>query len=166
MISGHNAGPAGSLGRLARFRDGFRGCLNRWSDALFELADAVLSTDDPVPSLMRLCLEPEFRRGHGSLYQGLSSGRVDTDRLRELLVAHRPQGWPLVFAVDASTVERCDAETAPQRGYYPSKHSAGQPIVRRRSPSRHSAEPVRTAWQRGGRSHPNASNQNATPSVG
>ena len=44
---------------------------------------------------------------------------------------HRPSGWPLVFAVDASTWPRCDAETSPQRGYYysASKHSAGQPIV-------------------------------------
>jgi len=37
----------------------------------------------------------------------------------------------LVFAVDASTWDRCDAECSPQRGFYysASKHSAGQPIV-------------------------------------
>jgi hypothetical protein len=36
-----------------------------------------------------------------------------------------------VFAVDASTWDRCDAETSPERGFYysASKHSAGQPIV-------------------------------------
>jgi hypothetical protein len=36
-----------------------------------------------------------------------------------------------VFAVDASTMERCEAETSPERGFYyhASKHSAGQPIV-------------------------------------
>jgi hypothetical protein len=36
-----------------------------------------------------------------------------------------------VFAVDASTWPRCDAETSPERGFYyhPSRHSAGQPIV-------------------------------------
>ncbi len=41
------------------------------------------------------------------------------------------QGWPLVFAVDASTWDRCDAECSPERGFYysASKHSAGQPIV-------------------------------------
>lgn len=77
MISVHDGGPVGSLGELARFRDGFRRCLACWGDALFELADAVLSTDGPVSSLVRLCLEPEFQRGHGSLYQGLSAGRVD-----------------------------------------------------------------------------------------
>ncbi len=39
--------------------------------------------------------------------------------------------WPAVFAVDASTWERCDAECSPERGFYysASKHSAGQPIV-------------------------------------
>ena len=48
-----------------------------------------------------------------------------------LLVSHRPADWPLVLAVDASTFERCDAETSPERGFYhsASKHSAGQPIV-------------------------------------
>ena len=42
-----------------------------------------------------------------------------------------PADWPLVFAVDASTWDRCDAECSPERGFYysASKHSAGQPIV-------------------------------------
>src|ERR1019366_3237439 len=49
----------------------------------------------------------------------------------DLLVAHRPTRWPAVFAVDASTWARCDAETSPERGFYysASKHWAGQPIV-------------------------------------
>lgn len=51
--------------------------------------------------------------------------------MRDLLVAHRPTHWPLVFAVDATTWPRCDAETSPERGFYysASTHSAGQPIV-------------------------------------
>lgn len=51
--------------------------------------------------------------------------------MRDLLAAHRPLDWPLVFAVDASTWPRCDAETSAERGFYylPSTHSAGQPIV-------------------------------------
>ena len=78
-----------------------------------------------------LSLEPEFRRSHGSLYKALERGRIDEDRLRALLVAQRPASWPLVFAVDASTWDRCDAECSPERGFYysASKHSAGQPIV-------------------------------------
>ena len=78
-----------------------------------------------------LSLEPEFRRSHGSLYKSLADGDVDDVRLRQLLVEHRPKEWPLVFAVDASTWDRCDAECSPERGFYysASKHSAGQPIV-------------------------------------
>lgn len=131
MISVHDAGRAGAVRALAGFREGLYRCVTRWGDSLFELADAVLCAPGPVTSLVRLCVEPEFSRGHGSLYQALAAGRVDVERLRDLLVAHRPAGWPPVFAVDASTVERCDAETSPQRGFYyhPSKHSAGQPIV-------------------------------------
>jgi DDE superfamily endonuclease len=84
-----------------------------------------------VASVPALSLEPVFRRSHGSLYKALERGRIDEDRLRRLLVEHRPAAWPLVFAVDASTWDRCDAECSPERGYYysASKHSAGQPIV-------------------------------------
>jgi hypothetical protein len=131
MISVHDVGPAGAFGELVGFREEFLRCLPARPAALFELVDAVLCAQGPVSSLVRLSLEPEFRRGHGSLYDALANGRVDAERLRDLLAARRPADWPLVFAVDESTVERCDAETSPQRGFYyhPSKHSAGQPIV-------------------------------------
>jgi hypothetical protein len=105
--------------------------LTRWGDVLFELCDATLCSPTPVGSVPSLSLEPVFRRSHGSLYKALARGRIDEDRLRRLLVANRPQGWPMVFAVDSSTFDRSDAETSPERGYYysASKHSAGQPIV-------------------------------------
>jgi hypothetical protein len=76
-------------------------------------------------------LEPVFRRSHGSLYKALALGEIDGERVSRLLVEHRPEHGPLVFAVDASTWERCDAECSPERGFYhsASKHSAGQPIV-------------------------------------
>jgi hypothetical protein len=124
------AGP-GALRQLVEFRKGLHRCCWRWGDALFELADATLCAPAPVASVPALSLEPVFRRSHGSLYKALDRGRIDEDRLRRLLVFHRPQGWPLVFAVDASTWDRCDAECSPERGYYysASKHSAGQPIV-------------------------------------
>jgi DDE superfamily endonuclease len=116
---------------LVEFRQGFFACLTRWADALFELTDALLCVAGPVTSLPQLSLEPEFSRSHGSLYKALDEGAVDEEALRRLLVAHRPKDWPLVFAVDASTVERCDAECSPERGFYysASRHSAGQPIV-------------------------------------
>ena len=120
-------------GTLRSFRVGLYGCLTGWADTLFELCDAVVCSPAAVRSVPSLSLEPVFRRGHGSLYKALDRGGIDTDRLRQLLVAHLPDpgGGPRVFAVDASTWDRCDAETSPERGFYysASKHSAGQPIV-------------------------------------
>ena len=116
---------------LGGFRSSFHRCLAPWGDALFELCDAVLCSPAPVGSVPSLSLEPEFRRSHGSLYKALADGDVDSARLRELLVEHRPAAWSLVFAADASTWDRCDAECNPERGFHysASKHSAGQPIV-------------------------------------
>ena len=116
---------------LRNFRTGFYGCLTGWPDAAFELTDAMLCSPSPVASVPTLSLEPAFRRSHGSLYKALDRGEVDDQALRDLLVDNRPRAWPLVFAVDASTWARCDAETSPERGfcYSASKHSAGQPIV-------------------------------------
>jgi len=116
---------------LTGFRRSLYQCLSPWRDALFELCDAALCSPTPVGSVPSLSLEPEFRRSHGSLYKALAEGDVDDGRLRELLVECRPKDWPLVFAVDASTWARCDAECSPERGFHysASKHSAGQPIV-------------------------------------
>jgi hypothetical protein len=116
---------------LIDFRRSFHRCLSPWGDALFELCDAALCSSASVASVPSLSLEPEFRRSHGSLYKSLAEGHIDEARLRQLLVEHRPKEWPLVFAVDASTWDRCDAECSPERGfcYSASKHSAGQPIV-------------------------------------
>jgi hypothetical protein len=116
---------------LIGFRADLRNCLTRWGDALFELCDATLCAPAPVGSVPSLSLEPVFRRSHGSLYKALTRGQIDIAALRRLLVDHRPSDWPLVFAVDASTWDRCDAECSPERGFHysASKHSAGQPIV-------------------------------------
>jgi hypothetical protein len=123
--------PDEAAAELIDFRRSFHQCLAPWGDALFELCDAALCSSAPVGSVPSLSLEPEFRRSHGSLYKSLADGDVDDVRLRQLLVEHRPKEWPLVFAVDASTWDRCDAECSPERGFYysASKHSAGQPIV-------------------------------------
>jgi len=122
---------SGGLAALVEFRHELHGCFTRWGDALFELTDAVLCSPTPVGSVPSLSLEPAFTRSHGSLYKALADGRIDEDRLRRLLVAHRPLAEQTVFAVDASTWARCDAECSPGRGFHysASKHSAGQPIV-------------------------------------
>ena len=130
MTNWPRAAPVADAALIA-FRTGLYGCFTRWADALFELCDAVLCSPAPVGSVPALSLEPVFRRSHGSLYKALARGRIDTERLGSALLAHRPADWPPVFAVDASTWARCDAETSPERGFYysASKHSAGQPIV-------------------------------------
>ena len=119
------------MAALVGFRADLYSCLTGSCDALFELCDAVLCSPSPVASVPSLSLEPVFRRGHGSLYKALNLGGIDTGRLRRLSIANLPERWPLVFAVDASTWDRCDAECSPERGFYysASKHSAGQPIV-------------------------------------
>jgi DDE superfamily endonuclease len=116
---------------LHNFRHSLYECLHRRGDALFELADAIL-TADAVPSPVHLSLQVSHRRGWGSLYAALDRGRIDAEALRRLL-AHYPLAGSEtpVYAVDASVWPRCDAECSPERGYYyhPSRHSAGQPIV-------------------------------------
>ena len=119
---------------LRAFRRSFYECFHRRSDALFELADAILSADGIAPSPAHLSLEASHRRGWGSLYAALDRGRIDDEALRKLLARHPlagAEGEPFVYAVDTSVWDRCDAETSPERGYYyhPSRHSSGQPIV-------------------------------------
>jgi hypothetical protein len=118
------------LAQLRAFRAGLHACCTRRADALFELGDALLCAE-AFPSLPHLSLEPVHRRGWGSTYAALADGRIDTERLRDLLVGSLPPTDPLVFAVDVTTWPRCDAECSPKRGYYyhPSRHSAGQPII-------------------------------------
>jgi hypothetical protein len=123
--------PPVALARLHAFRAALHACCTRRADALVDLADALLSAQGPVASLPHLSLEPAHRRGWGSLYAALACGRIDAERLRDLLAGCRPPADPLVFAVDVTTWPRCDAECSPERGlyYHPSRHSAGQPIV-------------------------------------
>ncbi len=115
---------------LSDFRDDFYACLYRRADALFELADAVL-TAGPVASPVHLSGEPVHRRGWGSLYAALVHGRLDETGLRALLAGQPLADGQPVYAVDCSVWSRCDAAASPERGCYdhPSRHSAGQPIV-------------------------------------
>jgi len=121
-----NSGPAPTddpTESLKAFRTELRGCFPRWGDALFDLCDAVLCSASPITSLPYLSLEAEFTRSHGSLYKSLDLGLIDEERLRQLLAVYRPVDWPDVFAVDASTWPRVDAETSPERGFC---HSASK----------------------------------------
>ena len=79
------------LDRLRGFRQSLYECLDARADALSGLADTVLCADHAVTSLVQLCLEPEFTRGHGALYDALSAGRISEEKLFSLLAAELPQ---------------------------------------------------------------------------
>ncbi|WP_446220658.1 NF041680 family putative transposase [Micromonospora sp. IBHARD004] len=103
---------------LAGLRRDFYQCLTRRADVLFELTDAVLCADGPVHSLVDLTLTAEHRRGHGALYDGLNSGRIDIGRLRTTLAGlplPRTADGRIVLAVDVSNWLRPDASTAADR---------------------------------------------------
>ena len=102
---------------LRAFRRSFYECFHRRRDALFELAEAIL-TAEVIPSPVHLSLQPSHRRGWGSLYDALSRGRIDAQALRRLLAGHPLAGSQTpVYAVDVSVWDRCDAECSPERGF-------------------------------------------------
>ena len=78
---------------LREFRARLYGCLTSRPDASFELIDAILCADHAVTSLVQLSLVPEFRRGHGALYDALAAGQIDEEAFAALLTATLP---PLV----------------------------------------------------------------------
>ncbi|MFE3205705.1 NF041680 family putative transposase [Embleya sp. NPDC059237] len=106
------------LSELSSFRARFHDCLETRADALFELADAVICTDRPVTSLVELSLASVFRRGRGALYDALANGRVDEERMRDLLADRLPTDGPLMFGVDATAFPRPNAECSPDRGHH------------------------------------------------
>jgi len=109
--------PPTGLDDLVGFRRGLYGCLTGWADALFELCDALVCRPGRAESLPALSLEPECRRGHGSVYAALSAGGIDVDRLRTLLLGTVPPGRDgLVWvAGDVSGWPRPAAVCSPER---------------------------------------------------
>lgn len=72
VISGGSDDPAASRA----YRGSFYACLSRRADALFELADAIL-TGGGVHSPSHLSLVPIHRRGWGSLYAAMGKGTLN-----------------------------------------------------------------------------------------
>jgi hypothetical protein len=90
---------------LRTFRRSFYECFHRRRDALFELADAILTADGAAPSPAHLSLQASHRRGWGSLYAALDRGHIDEKALRKLLARHplpSAEGKTPVYAVDVS----------------------------------------------------------------
>lgn len=117
---------------LVRFRGDLYGCFSRRADALFELSDALLCADGPVLSPVQLSVEPQFRRGHGMVYDALASGRVDGARLRRLLTsvaAPARDGEPLMFGIDVTPLPRPDARYADQLSMVQVRGAGGDRFV-------------------------------------
>jgi DDE superfamily endonuclease len=117
---------------LRRLRARMYECFSRRADALFELGDALLCAAGPVLSPVELSLEPEFRRGHGSVYDALAGGRVDGARLRRVLtgvVAPARAGEPLMFGVDVSPIARPDARYVDQLSMVQVRGAGGDRFV-------------------------------------
>jgi hypothetical protein len=119
-----------ALATLRAFRVALYAACGRRRDALFDVCDTLLTTGT-VASFPSLSLQPQHRRGWGSLYDALREGAVDAATMESLLAAHPLANGESIYAVDASVWMRCDAETSPGRAiyYHPSRHSAGQPVV-------------------------------------
>ncbi len=79
--------PPSPVAQLRAFRAELHACCTRRADALFELGDALLSAE---AFLAHLSLEAVHRRGWGSTDDALASGRIDAERLRDLLAECLP----------------------------------------------------------------------------
>jgi hypothetical protein len=64
------------LTTLKTFRHEVSGMMKRAKDALFNLADALL-TEEQATSLVELSLLPHFERKWFSIYKALEDGKID-----------------------------------------------------------------------------------------
>ena len=122
---------------LAGFRAELYGSFVRARDALFEVGDA-LASHPAARSFVELSQAACCQRRWPSLYEALEDGRIDPEALRRTFVRHLPPaeaGGRLVLGVDARSISRPDARTAPDRTLV---HVADVP---------RGAAPVRPGWQ-------------------
>ena len=92
-------------------------CFTRAADALFDLADALL-TDVGAGSLIELSQAACFRRGWPSLYAALEDGQIDHAALIRVfteLLPQRMRGTRLVLGLDTSSILRPQAHTSNDR---------------------------------------------------
>jgi hypothetical protein len=109
-----------NLNIVRDFRQQAYTCMEGRADALFHLCDALL-TETQARSLPELSHSPFFDRQWTSVYAALRDGKIDIEELRGLCVrsvlADLPEDAPVWIAVDATPVERPEAETSEDRGY-------------------------------------------------
>jgi DDE superfamily endonuclease len=118
-----------NFNRLKEIRQQLYACFDRGADALFNLADALLS-ESQAQSLPELSLSPFFERQWPSVYEALSDGRINVEQLRALwvnvLLAERAESDPIWIGVDTSNLSRDDAVTSADRTII---HLSNLPLV-------------------------------------
>ncbi|NWJ45235.1 MAG: transposase [Chloroflexi bacterium] len=108
-----------NLNTLKEFRHEIYDCFEYASDALFNLADALM-TESQAQSVLELTLSPNFERKWPSLYEALQMGQVNQTRFEQTMVRYAPHpfdGERLVLAVDATNIERPFSTTSADRGW-------------------------------------------------
>lgn len=106
-----------NVNTLNAFRHAMYSCLERAADALFNTVDA-LSSETGAHSFPELSQSPFFERKWPSLYEALEDGKINAERLREVMVefAPLPKAGSWVFVgVDTSNLYRKEAETLADR---------------------------------------------------
>jgi hypothetical protein len=115
--------------RLKHVRQQLYASFERGGDALFNLADALLC-ESQAQSLPELSLSPWFERQWPSVYEALSDGRINLEQIRaiwvEALLAEKADNELIWIAVDASNIERPDAQTSEDRTII---HLSNLPLV-------------------------------------
>lgn len=102
---------------LRDYRQALYACFTRAGDALFEVADALLTAPQPR-AFIELSQAPGFRRGWPSLYAAFRDGQIDRAALRRLFARHAPVPAPgarLVLGLDTSPIHRPEAATFADR---------------------------------------------------
>src|SRR5438034_11693899 len=98
--------------RLKQIRQQLYDCMPRGADALFNLADALLS-ESQAQSLPELSLSPFFERQWPSVYEALEDGRINIEQIRAIwvsvLLADRAEHDLIWIAVDGSNIARPNA---------------------------------------------------------
>jgi hypothetical protein len=103
--------------RLHTFRQALYQCFTHAADALFDLADALL-TDPSARTFVELSQAASFQRAWPSLYQALQDGRIDRVALLRLFARSLPQhlsGTRLLLGLDTSSILRPAAQTSADR---------------------------------------------------
>src|SRR3954462_1345117 len=118
---------------LAAFRQGLYATFSRARDALFEVADALLTAPQPR-SFVELSQAPGMQRRWPSCYAALAEGRIAGRALRRLFARPLPRPAPgarLVLALDPSPIHRPEAAPVADRTlvYAPNTPTGATPVL-------------------------------------